>query len=131
MRDISGGIARGIDAMGDRATAIEPGVVDIDCGVAAVGVDVRCTVMNCHIDMLQMNCGSVGLRELVLSIRVERWCTATHNIDSCVEAIEAGKKEIRSIARLDDLDVLKGQFGIVGGNNDTGVVGCSRIYSMF
>jgi hypothetical protein len=127
MRDISGGIARGIDAMGDGPTAIELGVVDIDSSIAAVGVDVRCTIMNCHIDMLQMSCGGVSLRELVLSIRVERWYTATHNIDSCVEAIEAGKKEIRSIAQLDNLDVLKGQFGIVGGNNDAGVVGCSPI----
>jgi hypothetical protein len=105
VRDISGSITRGIDTMGDRAAAIKPGVVDVDGGACAVCVDVRGAVMNCHIYVVEMSSGGIGLIELVQSRRARRGCKAAHNIDSGVKAVEARKKKIRSIASFKDLDV--------------------------
>ena len=123
MRDISSGIAGGIDPMRDGTAAVEPGVIDVDGGVCPIGVDVRGAVMDRHIDMVEVTRGGIGLGKLVGSMRVGRRCKVTHNIDSCVEAVETGKKKIGSIPRFDNVDVRQGQFGIISSNDDAGVVG--------
>lgn len=46
-----GAIPGCIKAVGYGAATIEPRVTDVNYGIRAIGVDIRCSIVNCNIDI--------------------------------------------------------------------------------